>query len=129
MRRVLILLSAVFLGLAAGYGWSALTAPAAEAKAPRKARTMALPAPPEELPAALDRDSAARGDDSDPLLDKQGSPDPTQDSAAVEQSVYYAGCNEPRAAGRAPIYAGQPGYRQGLDGDGDGIACEPHPER
>lgn len=46
---------------------------------------------------------------------------------AVEQSVFYAGCNEARAAGAAPIYAGQPGYRVEMDGDSDGIACEPHP--
>jgi hypothetical protein len=45
---------------------------------------------------------------------------------AVEASVYYRGCNEARAAGVAPIYRGQPGYRPGMDGDDDGIACEPH---
>ncbi|THD38349.1 MAG: excalibur calcium-binding domain-containing protein [Sphingomonas sp.] len=45
---------------------------------------------------------------------------------ATEASVYYAGCNEARAAGAAPIYRGSPGYRPEMDGDGDGIACEPH---
>lgn len=45
---------------------------------------------------------------------------------AIERSLYYAGCSEVRAAGHAPLYAGQPGYREGLDGDSDGIACEPH---
>lgn len=39
---------------------------------------------------------------------------------------YFAGCDEARAAGVAPIYVGQPGYREGMDGDGDGIACEPY---
>nr|WP_040800786.1 excalibur calcium-binding domain-containing protein [Nocardia higoensis] len=29
-----------------------------------------------------------------------------------------------RAAGAAPLYAGSPGYRSGLDRDGDGRACE-----
>jgi hypothetical protein len=38
--------------------------------------------------------------------------------------VYYPNCDAVRAAGKAPLYAGQPGYRAGLDGDGDGIACE-----
>lgn len=47
-------------------------------------------------------------------------------SAGVEESVTYSGCNEVRALGRAPLYAGQPGYREDMDGDGDGIACEPH---
>jgi Excalibur calcium-binding domain len=44
----------------------------------------------------------------------------------TERSVYYRGCNEVRAAGRAPLYRGDPGYRDGMDGDGDGIACEPY---
>lgn len=46
---------------------------------------------------------------------------------ARERSVYYSGCNEARAAGAAPIYAGEPGYRSDMDGDSDGIACEPYP--
>jgi hypothetical protein len=49
----------------------------------------------------------------------------SDERARIEQSVSYSGCNEVRAAGRAPIYAGQPGYRSEMDGDGDGIACEP----
>jgi len=39
---------------------------------------------------------------------------------------YWAGCDDARAAGSAPIYAGEPGYRSDMDGDSDGIACEPH---
>ena len=38
--------------------------------------------------------------------------------------VYYLNCSAARKAGVAPIYRGQPGYRPGLDRDGDGIACE-----
>ena len=41
---------------------------------------------------------------------------------------YWGGCHAARAAGTAPIYAGEPGYREGMDGDGDGIACEPVPD-
>lgn len=37
----------------------------------------------------------------------------------------WGGCNDARAAGTAPIYAGEPGFREDMDGDGDGIACEP----
>jgi hypothetical protein len=40
--------------------------------------------------------------------------------------VYYPNCDAARAAGVAPIYAGEPGYRKALDGDRDGIACEPY---
>lgn len=39
---------------------------------------------------------------------------------------YWSGCDAARAAGTAPIYYGEPGYREGMDGDGDGIACEPY---
>ena len=38
--------------------------------------------------------------------------------------VYFANCTAARAAGAAPIYLGQPGYRSALDGDKDGVACE-----
>ena len=38
--------------------------------------------------------------------------------------AYYANCAAARAAGAAPLYAGEPGYRSGLDRDGDGVACE-----
>ena len=40
--------------------------------------------------------------------------------------AYYANCDQARAAGVAPIYRGQPGYRPEMDGDNDGIACEPY---
>jgi len=41
--------------------------------------------------------------------------------------AYYPRCDAARAAGVAPIYSGEPGYRDEMDGDGDGIACEPYP--
>ncbi|MFB7225044.1 excalibur calcium-binding domain-containing protein [Streptomyces sp. NPDC056227] len=40
------------------------------------------------------------------------------------QSTYYANCTAVRAAGAAPIHAGDPGYGRHLDRDGDGVACE-----
>ena len=43
---------------------------------------------------------------------------------AAPAAVYYANCAEVVAAGAAPLYAGSPGYRSGLDGDSDGVACE-----
>lgn len=39
-------------------------------------------------------------------------------------SVYYENCDAARAAGAAPVYAGDPGYGSHLDRDGDGVACE-----
>ncbi|RSX53346.1 deoxyribonuclease [Bifidobacterium dolichotidis] len=43
---------------------------------------------------------------------------------APEPEVYYKNCAAVRAAGKAPLYRGQPGYGPHLDRDGDGIACE-----
>jgi endonuclease YncB( thermonuclease family) len=42
------------------------------------------------------------------------------------RQVLYRSCAEARAAGAAPMYIGQPGSSAHLDGDGDGIACEPY---
>ena len=39
---------------------------------------------------------------------------------------FWSGCNDARSAGTAPIYRGEPGYREDMDGDSDGIACEPY---
>lgn len=39
-------------------------------------------------------------------------------------TVYYANCSEARAAGAAPVSAGEPGYGRHLDRDGDGVGCE-----
>jgi hypothetical protein len=45
---------------------------------------------------------------------------------APQAGDHWSGCDEARAAGTAPIHVGEPGYRPGMDGDGDGIACEPY---
>ncbi|WP_225983829.1 excalibur calcium-binding domain-containing protein [Epidermidibacterium keratini] len=73
----------------------------ATTQAPAPAPTTAAPAPaPEPAPTAAP------------------APEPQSSSA------YYANCSEAKAAGAAPLYAGDPGYRAGLDRDGDGVACE-----
>lgn len=45
---------------------------------------------------------------------------------APPPGAYYPGCDAARAAGVTPIYRGEPGYRPEMDGDDDGIACEPY---
>ena len=40
------------------------------------------------------------------------------------QKEFYANCKEAKAAGAAPMYKGDPGYRPELDRDKDGIACD-----
>ena len=49
-------------------------------------------------------------------------PQPVLQPAASE--TYYQNCDDARARGAAPVLAGQPGYRPGLDSDSDGIGCE-----
>ena len=51
-------------------------------------------------------------------------PAPAAVPAAPAPAAYYANCTAAKAAGAAPLYRGQPGYRSALDRDGDGIACE-----
>ena len=46
-------------------------------------------------------------------------------SSSSGSSVYYSNCDAVRAAGAAPLLAGQPGYSFKLDRDRDGSACEP----
>lgn len=47
-----------------------------------------------------------------------------KEQAPPVDRVYYADCDAARRAGAAPLLIGQPGYRDGLDSDGDGVACE-----
>lgn len=47
-------------------------------------------------------------------------------SEPTRSGVYYRNCREARAAGVTPLYRGQPGYGEHMDGDADGIACEPY---
>jgi hypothetical protein len=44
--------------------------------------------------------------------------------APAPGDVYYPNCTAVRAAGKAPLRRGDPGYRAALDRDSDGIACE-----
>lgn len=48
----------------------------------------------------------------------------TTTTTKTTEVVYYSNCTEVKAAGKAPLYRGQPGYREGLDRDHDGVACE-----
>ena len=57
------------------------------------------------------------------LLEPPASSDPGYAPPAAS-SVYYDNCAAARADGAAPLVSGEPGYRPGLDRDGDGIACE-----
>lgn len=60
-----------------------------------------------------------------PTTETPSVPPPTfTPPTARGESAYYANCDAAKAAGVAPIFLGEPGYRPGLDRDGDGIACD-----
>ncbi len=46
---------------------------------------------------------------------------------AVLQTTYVRDCADARRVGITPLYSGYAGYRESLDRDRDGIACEPYP--
>lgn len=78
-------------------------------------------APPADVDANGDPDAGAYVEQpapEAPVVEEQQAPAPAPAAA------YYANCSAVRAAGAAPIYAGDPGYSSDLDRDGDGVACE-----
>ena len=75
------------------------------------------------------RDVVALGD---PGLDRRRAIRDAQRGFSTEsyieeglQGRVFAGCHEARAAGRENIPIGDPAYHPDMDGDGDGLACEP----
>lgn len=50
-------------------------------------------------------------------------------AAPVAIDHHFRGCDEARAIGMTNIPASDPSYRAFMDGDGDGLACEPHRRR
>lgn len=49
---------------------------------------------------------------------------PSEVPKQQEDKVVYNNCSEVRAAGKAPIRRGDPGYSSKLDRDNDGVGCE-----
>ncbi|HVJ02957.1 MAG TPA: excalibur calcium-binding domain-containing protein [Sphingomonas sp.] len=83
----------------------------------------ALPQPRIEAAGALD----AQQPGPEPRAALGAAPAPSRDGVAADGEggvVYYRNCSAARAAGAAPVHAGQPGYSRRLDRDGDGIGCE-----
>lgn len=90
----------------------AVAEPAPAAAAPAPAAVAPAPAPVAPAPAPVV-----------PAAPAPAAPVPAP-AAPAPAAVYYANCTAARAAGTAPLYAGQAGYRSALDRDSDGIACE-----
>ncbi|MBT0995567.1 excalibur calcium-binding domain-containing protein [Cellulomonas sp. DKR-3] len=75
--------------------------------------------PDEPLPDASSNGWTPPAAPSEPEVEPSDGGDPTGSS-----DVYYESCTAAREAGAAPLHRGEPGYRSGMDGDDDGIACE-----
>jgi micrococcal nuclease len=80
--------------------------------------------------AATSTTTATPDPDPDPDVDRPSTPRPAVPRTPAEESsggggpAYYPNCAAARAAGAAPIRAGEPGYRAALDRDRDGTACD-----
>ena len=72
-------------------------------------------APSSTAPAESQQDSGSDGS-ADSEEEATSEPEP--------QKEFYANCDDAKAAGAAPMYKGDPGYRPELDRDKDGIACD-----
>jgi hypothetical protein len=97
----------------------AVAEPAPAAAAPAPAAVAPAPAPVAPAPAPVV--PAAPAPAAPAPAPAAPAPAP---AAPAPAAVYYANCTAARAAGAAPLYAGQAGYRSALDRDSDGIACE-----
>lgn len=81
--------------------------------------------------AAADKVAADAAAAAEKLAAEQAAAQQAVPQAPVQQaappapaSAYYANCAAAKAAGAAPLYAGQAGYSTSLDRDRDGVACE-----
>ncbi|WP_175955611.1 excalibur calcium-binding domain-containing protein [Schaalia sp. Marseille-Q2122] len=112
---------------------------ATDSAAPTPAPTNDAPTPPEDSNTqfhGLVRESEPSPTVEEPALAQV--PEPTPEPAAAPEPVYeepvveqpsfeYANCCAVwQALGRS-IWAGEPGFHSGLDGDGDGKGCDRHP--
>jgi len=93
--------------------------PALPPAAPAPAPAIPAPAPVAPAPAPAAPDEPEIPYPAPPLPDA-----PDSGSPGGSASAYYPNCAAARAAGVAPLHTGDPGYRAGLDRDGDGTACE-----
>ena len=104
---------------------SASAAAEASASAAASARASASAAAAEEQA----RQEAARAAEEQSQQQDQTGSDQTQEQSGGSSGAYYANCADAWAAGVAPLYRGESGYRAGPDRDDDGIACERKPEQ
>ncbi|MFJ6522808.1 hypothetical protein ACVW0K_004080 [Streptomyces filamentosus] len=102
-------------------------APTTEAPTPTPEPTTEAPTPDPTTPEPTTEAPKPAPTTPKPATPKPKPPAPTTrpaETAEPEPEAYYANCDAVRAAGAAPIHAGEPGYSRRLDRDGDGVGCE-----
>jgi len=98
----------------------AIGAAAADARIARRGLWSACPGAPATSTPAVMAPVTSPPVSSPPVA----APPVTSPSSRGGAGVYYANCTAARAAGAAPVYRGDPGYRPALDRDNDGVGCE-----
>lgn len=73
----------------------------------------------------MPRDYRATNPVAPPVAQRAVALRPRRTATPAVVGVYFRNCAHARAAGAAPLYRGRPGYRPEMDGDSDGVACEP----
>ncbi|GIF76975.1 excalibur calcium-binding domain-containing protein [Asanoa siamensis] len=124
MRRVGVLFGAFLLLCCGGAAGFVALLPGADD--PAEDRRAALVAPTFD-PAAEGAAAASAPASAIPTAEPTVAVPPpatARPTTAAPKPVNYANCAAVRAAGKAPLRRGQPGYRAGLDADRDGVACE-----
>lgn len=94
----------------------------AEAKRDENSKKPVQSAPPQSRPQATPQPNRVQPQAAPQPNRAQPQPAPQPTPPPID--VSFKNCQQVRAAGRAPIHAGQPGYGRHLDRDGDGVACE-----
>lgn len=84
------------------------------------------PTSPTETPSATPTSNTPTPTPSDTATQTPTAPTSPKSSETPgqEATVVFQNCAEARAAGKAPLHRGDPGYSEKLDKNGDGIACE-----
>ena len=106
------------------------TAPETEAPTPAGATTAPTSTPTQEPtgePTQTPSETPTGSQTAQPSTPKSTTPRPTDPTSApttTSTAVVYQNCAEVRAAGKAPLHRGDPGYSAELDNNGDGTACE-----
>lgn len=95
-----------------------------EAKREENSKKPVQSAPPQPRPQVTPQPNRTQSQATPQLNRAQPQSQPAPQPTPPPIDASFKNCQQVRAAGRAPIHAGQPGYGRHLDRDGDGIACE-----